>query len=75
MSSLQGFKAEGVSFRCPERHRIKVRCHSLDTELEVELPSAYSWCQFAILIGKGQTELNDSQQVDVAAKSLIVIVA
>jgi hypothetical protein len=51
------------------------RSNSLDAKREVELPRADSWCQLAVLVRKGDTELNDPEQVDVTPEGLVVVVA
>lgn len=46
----------------------------VDREPEVELPGTNSGCEFTILVGEGDTQLNDPEEVDVASKSLVVII-
>jgi len=43
-------------------------------ELEVELPGGVARRRLAIVVHEGQTQLDDPQQVDVAAQQLVVVV-
>lgn len=49
--------------------------YSLDVEPKVELPGADSRSEFPVLVGEGEAELNDPEQVDVASQGLVVVVA
>lgn len=47
----------------------------VDAEPEVELPRADTRCEFTILVCEGDPELDDPEEVDVAAEGLVVVVA
>lgn len=47
---------------------------SLDAEAEVELPSTDAGGEFSALVGEGEAELDDAEEVDVAPKGLVVVV-
>ena len=65
MSSLRSVSG------CASHERVK---SVLEAELEVELPCTSAERIVALRIGERQTKLNDLQQINVAAKSLVVIV-
>jgi hypothetical protein len=49
-------------------------CYSRKTEFEIELKSRQVWGRVAVLIHESESELNDLQQIDVAAEQLVLVV-